>query len=82
MGYHGVGSERLKPDGTAMNDEGIWDAKIELPLEFNDAHVKLFAPFTTTLVELKLNRDPMPFGQLKNKICRFLSDPAPDDGRM
>ena len=57
-----------------MNEEGVWDAQIELPRTFNDARVTLFYPFTTTFVELKLNRDPMPFGVIKNKICSLLPD--------
>lgn len=72
VGYHGLHSEKLKPDLTSMEEDGVWDAQIELPLAFNQAGVKLFYPFTTTFVELKLNRDPMPFGKLKNRICEML----------
>jgi hypothetical protein len=31
----------------------------------------LFHPFTTTFVEVRLNRDPMPFGQQRNRVTYF-----------
>ncbi len=74
VGYHGIHSEKLSPDLRTINEEGVWDAQIELPQAFNDARVALFYPFTTTFVELRLNRDPMPFGVIKNKICSLLPD--------
>ena len=40
----------------------------------NKPGATLFYPFTTTFVELRLNRDPMPFGLIKNKICSLLPD--------
>ena len=72
VGYHGLHSEKLDPDMMTMDADGVWDAQIELPLAFNQAGVKLFYPFTTTFVELRLNRDPMPFGKLQNRICEIL----------
>ena len=45
------------------------DAKVELPDRIGDA--SLLYPFTTTSIELRLNRDPMPFGEIKNEICWF-----------
>jgi hypothetical protein len=74
VGYHGIHSEKLSPDLTEMNEDGVWDAQIELPREFSDTGVTLLYPFTTTFVEMRLNRDPMPFGVIKNKICSLLDD--------
>jgi hypothetical protein len=74
VGYHGVGSEKLRPDLQEMDPEGIWDAQLELPSVMGDSEVSFFFPFTTTFIELKINRDPMPFGQMANKICEFLPD--------
>lgn len=70
VGYHGVNSEKLlSPDLEEMNRNGVWDARVEFPDEVGG--VSFFYPFTTTFVELRLNRDPMPFGQIKNEICWF-----------
>ena len=54
-------------------NEDVWDAQIA-PETFNDAGVTLFYPFTTTFDELRLNREPMPFGMIKNRICSLLPD--------
>jgi hypothetical protein len=32
---------------------------------------KLFFPFTTTLVEIKVDREPLPFGAAVARLCRF-----------
>jgi hypothetical protein len=74
VGYHGVKSERIWADGTGMNRDGVWDAEIELPKTFGDHEVKLFYPFTTTFVEVTLNRDPMPFDEDPNRVCGFGPD--------
>lgn len=82
VGYHGHGSERFRPDGVprADADEGKWDAVLNLSEHLNNAPAPLtgerpnfFAPFTTTLVEIKMNREPMPLdvGQ-PNQVARFL----------
>lgn len=41
---------------------GKWDAAIEMPAEFRvrGEKVTLFHPFTTTLIEIQLDREPMP----------------------
>ena len=71
VGYHGINSEKLTDEGRRMNrgEDAVWDAKVELPDRIGDA--SLFYPFTTTFIELRLNRDPMPFGEIKNEICWF-----------
>jgi hypothetical protein len=37
---------------------------------FGDAKVKFFYPYTTTLVELRLNREPLPLAG-RNEVCWF-----------
>lgn len=69
VGYHGLNSERVDAALGAMNRDGIWDAEINLPMTFGEAGMPLFQPFTTTFVEIRINRDPMPFGQVANKVC-------------
>jgi len=61
VAYHGSGSERVREDGSAMNPEGKWDARISLtPALGKEGGFSLFYPFTTTFVEIRLNREPMP----------------------
>lgn len=61
VAYHGAGSERISPDGRAMNPDGKWDARIDLtPALGKDNGFRLFHPFTTTFIEICLNREPMP----------------------
>jgi hypothetical protein len=64
----------MSSDLRTMNEEGVRDAQIALPRVFNDARVTLFYPFTATFAELELNRDPIPFDVIKNKICSLLPD--------
>ena len=61
--------------------EGKWDAVIDL--SSNLAHAepaeglapRFFTPFTTTLVEMKMNREPMPLDATSpNQIAWFLQD--------
>jgi hypothetical protein len=55
--YHGVGSERY-PIGGATAREGKWDAMMDLSPTIEDC--RFFYPFTTTLIEIRLNREPYP----------------------
>ncbi|HMJ02787.1 MAG TPA: hypothetical protein VK506_07590, partial [Conexibacter sp.] len=72
VAYHGVGSERLTPAGRpAGGRDGVWDAFIDLSSLLGDAQVRFFHPFTTTLVELRLNREPMPPVGV-NRVLRFV----------
>jgi pimeloyl-ACP methyl ester carboxylesterase len=71
VGYHGLHSERVTPD-LMPNPGGVWDAVVDLPATFGRAGLRLFFPFTTTFVELRLNRDPMPFGTGRNEVCYFI----------
>lgn len=61
--YHGIGSEKF-------GSEGLWDAMIPITVSSEDGQ-NFFQPFTTTLIELKLNRDPTPFDQNRVKLCYF-----------
>jgi hypothetical protein len=69
VGYHGIAGEKLTAEGKELPD-GVWDAKIEVPRKI-DGTISVFYPFTTTFVEMSLNRDPRPFGAVKNKVCEF-----------
>ena len=58
VAYYGHDSETFTADGDAQG--GKWDAKIDLTPWLHDKEVKFFHPLTTTLVEIRLNREPMP----------------------
>lgn len=75
VGYHGFGSEKVNPEATKVRDDGLWDAQIKLPSVLGEeGGLKFFYPFTTTLVDICLNRDPLPFGSGECEICRMLKD--------
>jgi hypothetical protein len=74
VGYHGYGSERMTADLKEMQEEGVWDAQIKLPSLLGEDGLKFFYPFTTTFVEVILNRDPLPFGMVESNVCGFLKD--------
>ncbi|MES2734210.1 MAG: hypothetical protein V4714_20855 [Bacteroidota bacterium] len=51
-------------------DNGNWTAVLEMDDMIGNAEVQFFYPFTTTLVELKLNREPEPPKDV-NKVAWF-----------
>lgn len=60
VAYYGHNSETFTAAGEHEAQPGKWDAKIDLTRWLRDEKVKFFYPFTTTLVEIQLNREPMP----------------------
>ncbi len=66
VGYHGFSS--AGESGEAL-EGGKWTAALDISSLIN-GDVKFFYPFTTTLVELKLNREPLPLTG-KNQVCWF-----------
>ncbi len=70
VGYQGCGSERGRAQPADEISEGKWDGELDISKLVDDKGTKFFYPFTTTLVELKLNREPLPFGG-KNEVCWF-----------
>ena len=73
VAYHGYGSEKVTPDGKKYA-RGKWDAQVDLTPLLTDEKTNFFFPFTTTLIELRLNREPMPMGG-RNDVFWF-SPPA------
>jgi len=69
VGYQGFGSEK-STESPAVQREGKWDATLDLSSLADDTGIKFFYPFTTTLIELKLNREPLPLTG-KNEVCWF-----------
>lgn len=57
--YLGIGSDRIRPDGKVRRD-GVVDASVDLAEVLRTGGFTLFYPFTTTLVEIRLDREPLP----------------------
>lgn len=79
VAYHGAGSERFTAEGDEKHGRArVWDARIALPAAAPDMGpgqegVAFFYPYTTTLVEVRLNREPMP-PDGESDVLRFLRD--------
>lgn len=69
VGYQGYGSAWASEEPHPAN-EIKWDAELDISSLVDDKGVKFFYPFTTTLVEIQLNREPLPF-KGRNKVCWF-----------
>lgn len=70
--YHGFTNDTNNGQHTYDTD-GTWNAALDLTALLGDSEVKFFYPFTTTLVELRLNREPLPLTG-PNKVCWFDTD--------
>ena len=69
VGYQGYGSAWADEEPRAAN-EPKWDAELDISSLVDDTGVKFFYPFTTTLVEIRMNREPLPF-EGRNQVCFF-----------
>ncbi len=70
VGYTGFGSDKAGDVSSGTLQGGKWDGELDLSSLVGDAKVKFFHPFTTTLVEIKLNREPLPLSG-RNEVCWF-----------
>jgi len=70
VGYHGFGSEKTIELGVRRDSNAKWDGELDLSELLGDAEVKFFYPFTTTLVEVRLNREPLPLAG-RNEVAWF-----------
>ena len=77
VAYFGYDSTRT--DDMPTLADGKWDAAIELSehltTSVQDKAVQLFWPFTTTLIEICMNREPMPLGASKEAELLKLMPP-------
>ncbi len=70
VGYHGFGSEKAVAAGDRRDSGAKWDGELDLSDLVGNAAVKFFYPFTTTLVEVRLNREPLPLSG-RNEVAWF-----------
>jgi hypothetical protein len=73
----------IDPDPPRMKDEKEEDYRLRLDARPTEIHLnlshhlkenddaKLFQPFTTTLVEIKVDREPLPFGAVLARLCKW-----------
>jgi hypothetical protein len=69
--YYGSAQGLQAADGGDGDGAGTWDAQINLGHLLRGNETRLFSPYTTTLIELRLNREPTPLGMVKNDVCYF-----------
>jgi pimeloyl-ACP methyl ester carboxylesterase len=73
VGYYGFGSEKVSDDAQNIDRTKTWDAQLDISSLLNHSIVRLFHPFTTTLIEIRLNREPLPLDRSSpNEVCWFL----------
>jgi hypothetical protein len=73
VGYHGYcSSPELAAQGLA---DDKWDSVVEFDGTIGSQEVRFFFPFTTTLIEMRMNREPLPLRGI-NRVFWFLSDQA------
>ncbi len=80
VGYRGYVGPALLPEADPVKaQEGMWTGEMDLtrlvregvtPVEGKTDKVKFFAPYTTTLIELRLDRQPLPL-EGPNQVCWF-----------
>ena len=70
VGYTGFGSDKIGDGSSGTSHGGKWDGELDLSSLVGDAKAKFFHPYTTTLVEIKLNREPLPLAG-RNEVCWF-----------
>lgn len=72
VGYYGYNS---RPDLViSSREENKWDAILQFDARIGSREVRFVHPYTTTLVEIRLNREPMPLSGV-NRIFWFLAQP-------
>jgi hypothetical protein len=72
VGYRGEGCEVTATPTAGSGQDPKWNASVRLPLRYSDESAdcpKLFYPFTTTFVEIILEREAYPFGADVTPIC-------------
>lgn len=70
VGYYGTADAVLGGDGDEPDADGWWEGWLDLSHLLEHPDGRIFYPFTTTLIELRLNREPSPLdpGQLSRVL--------------
>jgi len=72
VGYYGYQTHPVSDDSAppVKRSRGKWDAMIDVSETVTDTGFKFFYPFTTTLIELRIDREPMPLAG-RNRVLWF-----------
>ena len=68
VAYHGFHS---RADALRGEEAAKWDAIVEFDATIGARDVRFFQPYTTTLVELRMNREPLPL-EGANRVFWFM----------
>jgi hypothetical protein len=68
VGYQGFAPAGVPASGPG--DRAKWDAVVAFDAVMGDGDVRFFSPYTTTLVEIRLNREPLPLTGI-NRVFWF-----------
>lgn len=72
VGYYAFGGQKVEEEGgkLKLHSAGKWDGLIDISKTVQDSGFRFFYPFTTTLVEITVDREPMPLVG-PNKVLWF-----------
>jgi hypothetical protein len=74
VGYQGFSPADV-PDSGRPGDRDKWDAVVAFDAVMGEEGVGFFSPFTTTLIEIRLNREPLPPTGV-NRVFWFTPQPS------
>lgn len=75
VGYHGF----MEPGSDESQAGKQWDASMNITALLDHKELSFFYPLTTTLIELRLNREPLPLDREKpNRLFEFLKTDGPN----
>jgi hypothetical protein len=71
VGYHGFAAPGAPAAGPGDRDK--WDGVVAFDAVMEDGEVSFFSPYTTTLIEIRMNREPLPLTGT-NRVFWFTPD--------
>jgi len=84
VAYSGISNSGFPQGPVPKRQPGETDEQFKLRLESRPTEIhlnlsrylggtntKLFSPFTTTLIEIKVDREPLPFGEVLARLCQW-----------
>jgi hypothetical protein len=73
VGYSGYTDFSDETDQEQGNRPGWWDGWLNVSHLIRQAKYSFFWPFTTTLIEIRINREPLPLDRTEpNRVLQFL----------
>jgi hypothetical protein len=73
VGYSGYTDFSDETDQERENRPGWWDGWLNISHLIEQAKYSFFWPFTTTFIEVRINREPLPLDRSSpNRVLQFL----------